>query len=295
MLVPTKTLGCGFELPVYGFGLSDIGGGSWQSDTTRDAEHVAALRRAIAAGITHFDTAQGYGAGHSETLLGRAIEGQDRARFQIATKVSAVNQSYDGIMRAAEESVKRLGTDYIDLYLMHTYPKPGMDIVEGMRAFNVLVEEGVVRNIGGCNLTPRRFARAQDCSAAKLVCNQVHFNVRYREPEVRGAVAHAQQNDVLVVAWRPVQAGNLPVPKLMSDLALKYGRSPTQVALNWLVSQRNVTVISKTADPAHLAENLGCLGWTMTDEDLEHVRSEFPDQMRISDTVPMDYPAALEP
>jgi diketogulonate reductase-like aldo/keto reductase len=292
MRIPWKTLNSGFSLPAYGFGLSEVGGGSWQADHSRDGEHIFALNRAMDAGIRHFDTAQGYGAGHAEELLGAALAGRDRAEFVIATKVSAVNQTYDGIMRAAQNSLKKLGVDHIDLYLMHTYPKPGMDIAEAMRGFNALIEQGMVRHIGGANLTPCRFAEAQRHSAARLVCNQVHYNVRYREPEVRGVVEHARSNDVMLVAWRPLQAGHLPVPAMIRDIAQRYGRTPTQVALNWLISQRNVVVICKSATPEHLAENLGALGWAMDVEDVEWIRRDFPNQITASDTVPMDYPAA---
>lgn len=292
MRIPWKTLNSGFSLPAYGFGLSEVGGGSWQADHSRDGEHIFALNRAMDAGIRHFDTAQGYGAGHAEELLGAALAGRDRAEFVIATKVSAVNQTYDGIMRAAQNSLKKLGVDHIDLYLMHTYPKPGMDIAEAMRGFNALIEQGMVRHIGGANLTPRRFAEAQRHSAARLVCNQVHYNVRYREPEVRGVVEHARSNDVMLVAWRPLQAGHLPVPAMIRDIAQRYGRTPTQVALNWLISQPNVVVICKSSTPEHLEENLGALGWAMDVEDVEWIRRDFPNQITASDTVPMDYPAA---
>jgi diketogulonate reductase-like aldo/keto reductase len=293
MNIPTRKLRSGFELPVYGLGLWQMGG-RLEADVSKDSTEVAAIQAALASGITHFDTAESYGDGHAEELLGQALKGSDRNKLIIATKVSAPHQSYDGIRRAFEASLKRLETDYVDLYLLHRYPEPGIPIADTMRAMDELVEQGLVRNIGVCNMTPNRFNEAQKHTKNKLVCNQVHYNVQYREIEKTGVLKQCQNDDVMLVAWRPLQKGTLLNSPLLDELARRYGKTPAQVAINWLISQENVVTLSKTSNPEHLQENLGALGWTMDSNDIERVRSEFPDQKSVSDAVPLDYDADIK-
>ncbi len=294
MNIPVKRLSNGFELPVYGLGLWQMGG-RYEPDTSRDDEEIRAIRAALNIGITHIDTAESYGAGHAEELLGMALQGYDRSKLIIATKVSSWNQAYDGVRRSFEASLRRLATDYIDLYLLHRYPEPGIPIADTMRALDELVEQGVVKNIGVCNLTPRRFEEAQKYTKNKLVCNQVHYNIRYREIEKRSVLKYCQDNDVMLVAWRPLQKGSLPKSSLIDELAKKYGKTPTQIAINWLISQDHVVTISKTSNIEHLEENLGATGWIMEADDIERIRKEFPDQQAVSDTVPLDYKTDIEP
>jgi diketogulonate reductase-like aldo/keto reductase len=292
MNIPTKQLKNGFELPVYGLGIWQMGG-RWESDNSNDEQEVAAIRAAIDAGITHIDTAESYGDGHAEELLAQAIQGYDRSKLFIATKVSKHNQGYDGVHRSFAASLKRLGTDYVDLYMLHRYPEPGISLEDTMRAMDELVEQGLVKNIGVCNMTPAMFDEAQKYSKNKLVCNQVHYNVQYREIEDKNILEYCQKNDVMLVAWRPVQKGALPDTPLLKDLARKYSKTPTQIAINWLISQDNVVTISKTSDPEHLKENLGALGWTLDPQDIELIRTDFPDQQLLSDAVPLTYDTDL--
>lgn len=294
MKIPTKKISNGFELPVYGLGLWQMGGKA-EPDTSKDSEEVTAIQTAVDSGITHIDVAESYGEGHAEELLGQAVKGWDRAKLIIATKVSAWNQSYDGVHRSFEASAKRIGVDYVDLYLLHRYPEPGIPIADTMRAMDELVQSGVVKNIGVCNMTPNRFREAQKHTRNKLVCNQVHYNVQFREVENRGIVSFCQEEDVMLVAWRPLQKGSLPSAPLITAMAEKYEKTPAQVALNWLISQKNIVTISKTSSAEHLKENLGALNWAMESSDVERIRSEFPDQQLASDAVPLDYEADAKP
>lgn len=292
--IPTKKLSNGFELPVYGLGLWQMGG-RWEADTSADAKEIEAIHAALDAGITHIDTAESYGNGHAEELLGEALKGRDRSKLMIASKVSKDHQSYDDLHRSFEASIKRIGTDYLDLYLLHRFPVSGTDLQGTMRALDELVEQGVVKNIGVCNMTPHRFDEIQKLTKNKLVCNQVHYNVQYREIEKLNVLKHAQGNDVMLVAWRPVQKGLLPQSALIDEIAQKYGKTSTQVMINWLISQKNVVTISKTSSPEHLLENLGAFGWTLETEDIERIRQDFPEQKVVSDAVPLDYEADINP
>lgn len=290
MNIPTKKLGNGFELPVYGLGLWQMGG-RWEADDSEDDKEIAAIRLALDNGITHIDTAEGYGNGHAEEILKKALVGYDRSKLIIATKVSANNQTYQGVLKSFQASLERMGLEYVDLYLLHRFPEPGIDIKDTMRAMDELVEQGLVKNIGVCNMTPNRFNEVQKHTKNKLVCNQVHYNVQYREVEKKAVLQHAQDNDVMVVAWRPVQKGTLPESELINEIATKYGKTPAQVVINWLISQKNIVTISKTSNRDHLIENLGAVDWQMENADIERIRAEFPDQKDLSDAVPLDYEA----
>jgi diketogulonate reductase-like aldo/keto reductase len=292
MNIPTKKLKNGFELPVYGLGLWQMGG-RLEPDYSADDKEIDSIRTAIAKGITHIDTAESYGDGHAEELLGHAIEDLDRKKLLIATKVSAWNQSRDKLLRSFEASLGRIKTNYIDLYMIHRFPEVGISIAETMSAMDELVEQGVVKNIGVCNLTPNRFKEVQKYTKNKLVCNQVHYNVQYREAENKKVLDFCQQNDVMLVAWRPVQKGSLPQAKLLEDLAKKYNKTPIQIAINWLISQNNVVTISKTSNLKHLEENLGAIGWNLEKNDVEYIRKEFPEQKSVSDAVPLNYKADI--
>jgi len=294
MNIPTKKLKNGFELPVYGLGLWEMGG-RYESDSSKDEVEIRAIRAALDAGITHIDTAESYGAGHAEELLGKAMEGYDRSKLILASKVAAPNQDYDNLMRACEASLKRIGTDYLDLYMLHRFPEPGIDIGETMRAMDELKRQGLIKNIGVSNVTQRRFNVAQSLTENKIVCNQVHYNVKYREVEQVGLLKYAQSNDVMLVAWRPLQKGNLPDAPLMVELAKKYNKTVSQIAINWLISQENVVTLAKTSSAEHLMENLGALNFTMEDEDVELIRSDYPDQETVSDAVPLDYVSDTPP
>lgn len=293
MKIPTKKLNNGFELPVYGMGLARVGG-AFERDASQDKEWLKAVNDAIENGVTHFDTAEAYGAGHSEELLGEAIKGFDRKKLIIASKVSAWNQTYDGVRKACEASLKRLGTDYIDLYMLHTFPEKGKPITETMRAMTGLVDQGLIKHIGVSNLTIDRFKAAQDATPHKIVCNQLHYNVQFRETEHRGILEYSQKNDIFVVAWKPVQRGELPQANILNELAQKYNKTWRQVAINWLTSQDHVVTICKTTSLEHLQENLGALDWTMETEDIERIRKEFPGQ-EIVGNWPLDYEADMEP
>lgn len=294
MNIPTKMLKSGFSLPVYGLGTWQMGGRETADYSNDDAE-VKAIRQAIDCGITHIDTAESYGAGHSEELVAQAIEGFDRGKLIIATKISGQNQGYDGVMRAIEKSLKRLNLDYVDLYLLHRYPNPGISIAETMKAMDELIEQEVVKNIGVCNLTANRLKDVQKHSKNKIVYNQLHYSLEVREPAINGVIKYCQDNDVFISAWGPLSKGMLKQAPILQEIAAKYNKTPFQVALNWLISQPNVVTIPKTTSVEHLEENLGSLDWEMSNEDMERLTKEFPNQQAISDRVPLDYVAGIAP
>jgi diketogulonate reductase-like aldo/keto reductase len=294
MEIPVKTLKSGFSLPVYGLGTWQMGGRG-EPDYSNDETEIAAIKSAIDHGIAHIDTAESYGGGHAEELVAQAIKDYDRSKLIIATKVSGDHQGYDGVMKAIEASLKRLQLNYVDLYLLHRYPAPGISITDTMKAMDRLVSEGVVKNIGVCNMTINRLEEAQKHSQNKIVYNQLHYSLTCREAEKKGLVKYCQDNDVFLSAWGPLEKGMLEQGGVLQEMAEKYSKTPYQVALNWLITQPNVITIPKTTSVKHLEENLGALGWELSKEDMEKLTKDFPGQYFTSDRVPLDYEADVEP
>lgn len=285
MTVPWKTIAGGFSMPVLGQGTWRLGGVSERDPENDDARDVAVIRRALDAGLTHIDTAEMYAGGHAEELVGEAIRGVERSRLFLSGKVWKSHLGGDGPLRAAEASLRRLGVDAFDLYLVHQV-NPEIPLKETIRAMNRLQREGLARNIGVSNFSLDRLKQAQALSEVPIVANQLHYNLQVREIELSGLLDFCQETGVMVIAWRPLRGVDCSVP-LLTELAARYGHTPRQLALNWLISQPGVVTIVKASDPLHLAENVGAVGWRMAEEDVERLRREYPDRRAVSEAVPL--------
>lgn len=285
MQIPTKKLKSGFSMPVFGLGTWNMGGKAKRGIPRDDEADIKAIKAAIDLGISHIDTAEIYndeGVVYAEDLIGQAIQGYNRSQLFLVSKVS-YDFSYRGILEAIEGSLKRLGTDYLDLYLIHRHENQ-YPLADSMRAMDELVAKGLVRNIGVSNFLPEVLAEAQQLTKHKIVCNQVHYNLAYREAEVKGLVKYCQDNDIFLVAWSPLERGFLTddPPPVLKQMCKKYAKTPAQIALNWLISQNHVLAIAKTRSIEHLKDNLGAVGWEMTSDDIQSLREEFPDQQTTS-------------
>lgn len=287
MKIPTKKLKSGFEMPVFGLGTWMMGGGFEHDPQNDDNADIQAIKNAIDIGITHIDTAERYADGYAETLVGKAIKENKREKLFLVSKVAPWHLHYDDLLSALEASLKRLQTEYLDLYLIHQ-PNPEIPIKETMRALDYAKKQGLIKHMGVCNFTIQRFQEAQLNTSNIIVANQLHYNLMSREPEHKGLVTFCQENDVMFIAWRPVQKGVLTKEQtIVSTLCKKYKKTPSQIAINWLLSQSNIVTLSKMRSTDHLKENLGALDWEMDQEDVEKLRHEFPDQMDVSDAVPL--------
>lgn len=273
-------------MPIYGFGTWQMGGRKEHDISNDDRADIAGIRSALNIGVTHIDTAESYANGYTEFLVGKAIQGYDRSKIFIVSKVHQKNLDYENILNSCKQSLKRLGTNYLDLYLLHRHSKD-IPLRDSMRALDKLVENGVVKNIGVCNFTKEHLAEAQSYTKNKIVCNQVHYNLMFREPERKDLIEYSQKNDFFISAWRPV--GNLTekIPPVLKEMCDKYKKTPSQIAINWLISQPYIITLSKTRRVDHLKENLGALGWQMELGDIEKLRKEYPNQQDISDDVPL--------
>src|SRR4030042_5531900 len=276
MHIEKKKLKNDFELPVFGFGTWAVGGRERREPFNDDKADINAIKTAVELGITHIDTAEMYAAGHAEELIAQAIKGFDRSNLIIVTKVLPEHLHYDDLINSAMRSLKRLKTDYIDIYLIHS-PNSSIDIRETMEAMDHLVEKKYIKNIGVSNFNVSEFIEAQENTSNKIVCNQVHYNLLHREPVEDGSLQYAQKNNVMIVAWRPVEKGLFSRSKfdILEKLGKKYGKTGSQIAINWLISQESVVTISKTRNIGHLKENLEALNWKMKKSDMDLLTRNF--------------------
>jgi diketogulonate reductase-like aldo/keto reductase len=218
--------------------------------------------------MTHIDTAEHYGAGHAEELVGEAIESYERSDLFVTTKVWRTNLHEDDLIRSMKGSLKRLGLDYVDMYLVH-WPNPQVPLKETMSALERCVREGWTRFIGVSNFDWNLVKEAQGyLKDHRLVANQVEYSLRDQKPKTN-LLPYMQEDDMTLIAYRPLGRGSLLQNdnKVLVEIAEKYKKSLAQVALNWLITQENVVAIPKSSNPIHLLDIMGAVGWEMSIED----------------------------
>jgi diketogulonate reductase-like aldo/keto reductase len=254
--------------------VSVIGQGTWGmgEDPAAQKDEIAALRLGIELGMTHIDTAEAYGDGGAERVVGRAVAGR-RAEVFITTKVWPDNASYAGTLRACERSLKRLRTEYIDLYLLH-WPSEH-PIAETMRAREELVGRGLVRFIGVSNFDVTQLKAAQAAlTRERLACNQMLYHLRDRKIE-RELVPYCEPHQIAVVGYTPLARGGFH-RGVVAEIARKHGRTPRQVALNFLTRRPSLFTIPKASQPAHVRENAAALDFRLTPDDIKAIDAALP-------------------
>jgi diketogulonate reductase-like aldo/keto reductase len=254
-----------------GFGTWSIGGGM-SADHSQNARSLKALRSALELGYTHFDTAEMYASGHSEELLGQAVResGVSRENLFITSKVSASHLRYNDLLRACENSLRRLGMDYLDLYLIH-WPSSSIPLTETFQALNQLVREGRVRHIGVSNFDVKLMKQAQAESEAPIFTNQVPYSLADRSYLQNGVLDYCQSNDILLTAYSPVEEGRLRASPTLQSVADAHHATPYQIALAWLVSQSRVITIPMSFNPEHIAENFTAAEIELTHDEIEQL------------------------
>ena len=257
-----------------------IGMGTWMIEGPPGVERraIEALRLGLDLGLTHIDTAEMYGSGRVEELVAEAIHDRREEVF-LASKVLPSNASYKGTLRACTQSLKRLKTEWLDLYLLHwpsSYP-----IRETMRAMEKLVEDGMIRFIGVSNFDVDQLEAAETAlSKHRLACNQVLYHLGYRGIE-RHIQPYCANREIAVVGYSPFGHGSFPPPdstggRVLAEIAKLHGRTPRQVALNFLTRHPSVFTIPKAGRPEHIQENSGGTGWELTSDDLIAIDRAFP-------------------
>ena len=263
-----ETLPNGEQIPKLGFGTWKIGGGSYP-DPKLDSVSLAALRSALEIGYTHFDTAEMYASGHTEELLGRAIRESDidRGTLFITSKVMPSHLKYDEVLRACDNSLKRLKMEYIDLYLIH-WPQAGMKLEDTFRALNKLVHHKKVRYVGVSNFNLKLLQQSRELCETPLATNQVPYSLSDRSYTKNGVLEYCQQNNILLTAYEPVDKGHLSVDRALRSVAGAHNVTPYQIALAWLIAQPGVITIPMSLNPQHIRENFESADIELTQEEL---------------------------
>lgn len=258
-------------LPKIGFGTWNIGGGT-SPNRSLDAQSLGALKSALKLGYTHFDTAEVYANGHAEELLGQAMREADvpRESLFITTKVSPEHLRYDDIMKSCQASLKRLGIDHIDLYLIH-WPAMRIDLAESFRALNQLVQDGKVRHLGVSNFDLKLIKQAQEAAATPILTNQVPYNLFDRTYAKNGVLEYCRENDILLTAYSPVKKGPVNRDKTIQAIAEAHQATSPQIALAWLTAQTGVITIPMSYDPGHQKENFEAAEIELTQQEMQRL------------------------
>ncbi|MBI5963415.1 MAG: aldo/keto reductase [Chloroflexi bacterium] len=258
-------------LPKIGFGTWKIGGES-SADPTTDSVSLAALHFALEVGYTHFDTAEMYANGHAEDLLGKAVRSSKvkREALFITSKVTPSHLKYKLVLKACENSLRRLKMDYVDLYLIH-WPQVGMKLEETFRALNKLVRDGKVKHLGVSNFNLKLLKQSQSFSETPIITNQVPYRLPDHAYIKNGVLEYCQQNDILVTAYSPVQFRSIRVNKTLGEIAKAHSATPFQIALAWLVMQPRVITIPMSFDPKHIKENFDAADISLSADEMQRL------------------------
>jgi len=277
-----KSLGkTGESVAAIGLGTWNMGGR--ESPDYRDDERlIEAIRYAVELGMNHIDTAEMYAAGHAEELVGEAVKQFSRDEVFIATKVWPSNLRYEDVIRSCRRSLERLQLKYVDLYMVH-WPNPRIPLQETMKAMEKLVKDGLVRYIGVSNFDVELLEEAMNAlKREEIVANQVEYSLEAREVE-RELIPFCERNGITVTAYTPLGKGRIPAEaasntprgKILAEMARRYGKTPVQIALNWVIWRPNVITIPKAARKEHLEENAGAAGWRLTEEDYKRLSAAY--------------------
>jgi diketogulonate reductase-like aldo/keto reductase len=266
----------GETVPALGLGTWNIG-----DDQSRRAQEIAALREGIELGMTLIDTAEMYGDGRAEELIRKAIEGRRDDVF-LVSKAYPYNAGRDSLPKACERSLRRLGTDRIDLYLLHW--RGGIALAETVAAFEALRKAGEVRHWGVSNFDVADMEELVAAGGEACATNQVLYNFARRGPEY-DLLPWMERRRMPVMAYSPVAQGNLPNSGVLASIARKRSISVAQVALAWLLRRPDAIVIPKAAKVEHVRDNHNALAVALTGSELAEIDQAYPGPER---KVPLD-------
>ncbi|MDG5759933.1 aldo/keto reductase [Natronococcus sp. A-GB1] len=248
MSIPTRTLPSGDELPALGLGTYGLD----------DEQTATSVRTALEAGYTHIDTAEGY---HNEAVIGDVLAEYDREDVFLPSKVLPKNLDYESLIRACEASLERLGTEYLDLYLIH-WPNPAISLRESLQAMARLHDRGLVRNVGVSNFSAYQLSCAHHITDVPIAVNQIEFHPWFQRPDL---VDYCQESDTVIEAAAPFGRTDVFDDEVVRELAETYEKSPAQVTLRWLLD-RGMVALPRSATPEHVRANAD-LDWALDEAD----------------------------
>lgn len=260
----------GLTVPALGLGTWRMGERAGQ----RQAE-ISAIRAGIERGLTLIDTAEMYGNGGAEELVGQAIAGY-RDRLTLVSKVLPSNASYDGVLKACDRSRRRLGVDRIDVYLLHW--ASATPLAETIDAFETLIDDGAIGGWGVSNFDAGQMSPLLSGDLpGRCVTNQVYYSLGARGIEYDLVPAmQAATPPMPLMAYCPLDQGELAWHEDLQPIADRHGASCAQVALAWLLTRPDVIVIPKSSSEQHTVENAGALRLHLSDQDLADLNLAFP-------------------
>jgi len=263
----TLSLPSGRPIPVLGQGTWEMG-----EDPAKRKDEVAALRLGLDLGMTLIDTAEMYGEGGAEEAVGEAIAGR-RDEVFLVSKVYPHNATRKGAVAACERSLKRLKTDYLNLYLLHWIGS--VPVAETLEAFQQLTRDGKILDYGVSNFDKDDIEEAFALpGGGEIVTDQVLYNLQHRGIEW-DLLPWCREHRMPIVAYSPIQQGKMLRDKQLKLVASRLDATPAQVALAWLLSQDGVVAIPKASNPAHVRENRAALELKLTKEDLTELDRAF--------------------
>ena len=268
MSIATTTLPAGEAVPTLGLGTWRMG----EDRRTFDAE-VAALKLGLDLGVTLIDTAEMYGSGGSERVVAEAVRGRRDGCF-IVSKVLPSNASRAGTVQACERSLKNLGTDRIDLYLLHW--QGGVPLAETVEAFETLRQAGKIRHWGVSNFDTGDMQELVALSAGnRCQTDQVLYNLSRRGPDY-DLVPWCRERGMPLMAYSPVEQGRLARNARLDAVAARHDATPAQIALAWVLAQPGVIAIPKAVKPDHVRGNVAAADIALTPADMAELDRVFP-------------------
>jgi len=260
-----------------------IGQGTWNIPVRGGPAEEAkrALRRGVELGMVHIDTAEMYGDGASERLIGEAIRGLPREELFIASKVLPSNASFQGTIRACEASLERLGTDYLDLYMLHW--RGSIPLSETMGALEQLVADGKIRALGVSNFDVDDLEEARSALEREpIACDQLLYHLGERTVETH-ELPYCREHGIAITGYTPFGRGewaHQPGSKVVEAIARKRGATPRQVILAFLTRDPIAFTIPKASTVAHVEENAGAGDLRLDDEEQAAIDAAFPVRRR---------------
>jgi diketogulonate reductase-like aldo/keto reductase len=256
-----------------------VGQGAWNIEQAGAESAIASLRRGLDLGMTHIDTAEMYGSGASEELVGQAIAGR-RDEVFLVSKVLPNNASRHGTIAACERSLKRLRTDRLDCYLLHW--RGSHPLGDTVAALERLRADGKILSWGVSNFDVDDLDElSRVAGAGKPACNQVLYHLRERAIE-HAVIPWCEENGVAIVAYSPFgHVGGFPAPntaggRVLKEIADRHRATPRQVALRFLTRRSALFAIPKAANPEHVGENAGVSAVALSDAELAAIDAAFP-------------------
>ncbi|OGH18537.1 MAG: hypothetical protein A3F31_04995 [Candidatus Levybacteria bacterium RIFCSPHIGHO2_12_FULL_38_12] len=267
--------------------ISSIGlGTNFVANIQKDEKKLMYLmQKALDKSINFFDTAEVYHNGYSEILVGKAFK-RMRDKVVIATKFSSEHSSYKDVLKTAEGSLKRLQTDYIDLYQIH-WPNPIVPIEETLKALEKLIKAGKIRHIGVCNFSQRLLKDIQKASTLPIVSLEIEYNLLERTIEY-DLLPYCEKNKITTIAYTPLNSGTIlkteKYSKIFLNLSKKYDRTASQIILNFLISHPSVVAIPATTNIIHLEGNAKSTEFVLEKSDIDLLAKTFTSKVINIDT-----------